>query len=45
MNGGAMTQFVYRPTTVEFQENPLPLFKELRDRHPVYHNPIFGSGR
>ena len=39
MNGGAMTQFVYDPTTVEFQENPLPLFKELRDRHPVYHNP------
>ena len=34
-----MTQFVYDPTTVEFQENPLPLFTELRDRYPVYHNP------
>lgn len=34
-----MTPFVYDPTTVEFQENPLPLFTELRDHHPVYHNP------
>jgi cytochrome P450 len=34
-----MTQFVYDPTTVEFQENPLPWFRELRDHHPVYHNP------
>jgi cytochrome P450 len=34
-----MTEFVYDPTTVEFQENPLPLFSELRDNHPVYHNP------
>jgi cytochrome P450 family 130 len=30
--------FVYDPTTVEFQDEPLEVFRSLRDEHPVYRN-------
>lgn len=30
--------FDFDPTTVAFQEDPLPLLRRLRDHHPVYYN-------
>jgi len=33
-----MTAFEYDPTTLAFQVDPLPVFRTLRDAHPVYHN-------
>jgi hypothetical protein len=30
--------FEYDPTQIGFQQNPLPIFKTLRDEHPVYYN-------
>ena len=31
-------EFEYDPTLPTFQEDPLPIFRTLRDEHPVYHN-------
>jgi cytochrome P450 len=33
-----MQPFEYDPTTADFQEDPLPMFRALRDEHPAYHN-------
>lgn len=34
-----MAEFEYDPTAPDFQDDPFPLFRRLRDDHPVYHNP------
>lgn len=33
-----MAEFVYDPTAPDFQEDPYPLFRRLRDESPAYHN-------
>ncbi len=33
-----MTEFDYDPTAPDFQEDPYPLFRRLRDDVPAYHN-------
>jgi len=33
-----MTDFVYDPTAPDFQEDPYPLFRRLRDEFPAYQN-------
>lgn len=33
-----MTAFEYDPTRLEFQLDPFPIFKTLRDEHPAYWN-------
>jgi cytochrome P450 len=33
-----MTSFEYDPTRPDFQLDPYPLFKTLRDEYPLYHN-------
>ena len=33
-----MAPFEYDPTVPDFQRDPFPLFKTLRDEHPVYQN-------
>lgn len=33
-----MAPFEYDPTAADFQEELLPIFRVLRDEHPVYHN-------
>jgi cytochrome P450 len=32
-------EFVYDPTRPDFQANSHAIYRALRDRHPVYHNP------
>ena len=33
-----MSDFEYDPTLIEFQLDPLPIFRTLRDEHPAYSN-------
>jgi cytochrome P450 len=33
-----MAEFEYDPTAPDFQVDPLPLFRTLRDEHPAYYN-------
>lgn len=33
-----MAEFEYDPTAADFQLDPLPLFRTLRDEHPAYYN-------
>lgn len=37
-----MTMIEYDPYASAVQHNPYPVWKELRDRAPVYHNPEYG---
>lgn len=38
MNNSSPSEFDYDPFSREAMENPLPLYKELRENHPIYYS-------